>query len=418
MKRTICVLLSILSLCFLAFPVLAEQTPAIIRQIQNPIYGKYDVATYSVTAYGDSLKCTWYLLFEGKEYNISRTDGGAKPWEAYAGETYGATEEKNGKSATFTYTFGGIEPELNGSTVYAVIESASSKLTTDKVLVSVIDGAATPPTTSVPAAMEVFKDTPLDLYCQASSPDGSALSYIWYETTTGKLQDIAAVNRGTEERDTLRVDTSAIGTRYYVCGVRTANGGSAYTSVIPVTVLEKNAPKAPEITTKSLPDATVGEAYGVKLECTDPDAVFTVYQDPGKANDFEKTGLVLTQHGDLEGTPTKAGTFSFALCAAGEGGEGYMTYTLTVKEKHTDKPVAPDEAQKPDTSNTTEKNDTPSKADDSDKAADTGALTTGAQATEKDEGSKGMPWWGILLIALAAAGAGVGGTFLILKKKK
>ena len=193
MKRTICVLLSILSLCFLAFPVPAEQTPAIIRQIQNPIYGKYDVATYSVTAYGDSLKCTWYLLFEGKEYNISRTDGGAKPWEAYAGETYGATEEKNGKSATFTYTFGGIEPELNDSTVYAVIESASSKLTTDKVLVSVIDGAATPPTTSVPASMEVFKDTPLDLYCQASSPDGSALSYIWYETTTGKLQDIAAV---------------------------------------------------------------------------------------------------------------------------------------------------------------------------------------------------------------------------------
>lgn len=88
----------------------------------------------------------------------------------------------------------------------------------------------------------------------------------------------------------------------------------------------------PEITTKTLPEATVGQPYSVKLSCTDPDAAFGEYYNPGKPNDLKKTGLILTQHGELEGTPTAAGTYTFTVCAAGEGGEGYATFTLTVKE--------------------------------------------------------------------------------------
>ena len=93
----------------------------------------------------------------------------------------------------------------------------------------------------------------------------------------------------------------------------------------------------PEITTKKLPDATVGQPYSFKLESTDPDAYFGEYYNPGKANDLQKTGLILTQHGDLEGTPTEAGHYTFTIYADGEGGEGYATYTLVVKEANVPK---------------------------------------------------------------------------------
>ena len=37
---------------------------------------------------------------------------------------------------------------------------------------------------------------------------------------------------------------------------------------------------------------------------------------------------------------------------------------------------------------------------------------------DEEQESTGMPWWGILLIAVAAAGIGVGGTVLAVNKKK
>jgi hypothetical protein len=98
---------------------------------------------------------------------------------------------------------------------------------------------ASAPTINVPASMTVKQGENLDLYCSATSPDGSKLSYLWYSTSTGKLEDIIAINRGAETNDTLHVDTSTPGIYYYVCGVDTANGGSAYSSIITVTVLEK-----------------------------------------------------------------------------------------------------------------------------------------------------------------------------------
>lgn len=88
----------------------------------------------------------------------------------------------------------------------------------------------------------------------------------------------------------------------------------------------------PDITTTTLPKATVGQYYSAKIQCSDPDATIQEYYNPGKANDLNKTGLVLTQHGDLEGTPKTAGTYTFTVSAVGEGGEDYQTLTLTVEE--------------------------------------------------------------------------------------
>ena len=95
-----------------------------------------------------------------------------------------------------------------------------------------------PPVIYVPEYMIVTAGTWLDLYCGATDPDGGSLEYLWYETPSGKLEDIIAINRGTETSDTLHCDTDTVGIRYYVCMVTTSSGGMAYSSVIPVTVLE------------------------------------------------------------------------------------------------------------------------------------------------------------------------------------
>ncbi len=89
---------------------------------------------------------------------------------------------------------------------------------------------------------------------------------------------------------------------------------------------------APEIVTYNLPEATEGEEYYVRLDCTDPNATFGIYYNPGSYNQFSDTSLNLTMYGEIEGCPAEAGTYIFTVCAYGEGGEGYMTYTLVVNE--------------------------------------------------------------------------------------
>lgn len=73
---------------------------------------------------------------------------------------------------------------------------------------------------------------------------------------------------------------------------------------------------APEITTTSLPGATVGQAYYTKLVCSDPDAVFSEIM----GSQLFEFGMYLTQHGEIEGTPTKAGNCHVNVLAVSEGG--------------------------------------------------------------------------------------------------
>ena len=494
LKKWICLAVLAAMLGCLMLPVMAAQEPVITRQLQNPTYPEYAVAEYSVTVNGSNLRCFWYLKYEGKTYNISDMTNGNEPWEYYAGETYGPTESKNGNFVTFTYFFGGIEAPLDGAQIYPVIEDGHFEVTGDSAVISISENAAMPPKISVPAGMEVFKGDNLDLYCDASSNTGSKLSYLWYETKTGKLQDITAINKGAEVSDTLHCDTSSVGTRYYVCMVTTQEGGSAYSSVIPVKVIEQAAIDPPTIKSASIPEAAAGQDYYFKLECSDPDAIFSIWEDPGKANDFGSTGLNLTQHGELEGTPWTAGTFYFTVVASNDGGEGYQRLKLTVAEGTTIELVnAPDKVEyfagekldmtglkvlihedgqtieslngdkltysdkalvtpgeqkikltykdaveffivtvkeaptEPTTEpvNVTEPTGEtePAQTESTNQVTEepTQAPTEPVQATPDEPKvqaqSKGMPWWGILLISIGAAGVGCVATFMILKKR-
>ena len=83
------------------------------------------------------------------------------------------------------------------------------------------------------------------------------------------------------------------------------------------TVPEAEKPTIPEITTTQLPNAVVGQEYYFKLECTDADVVYSVFR-----SDLPD-GLYLTQHGEIEGTPTKAGFWYVVIMVTPEAGEDY-----------------------------------------------------------------------------------------------
>lgn len=394
-KRILCILLCCLLGISLAIPaVAAPEGPVITLQPQNYTYPEYSVAMYTVKATGSNLRTTWYLAYEGKTYNLSDNTNGIEPWEAYAGETYGASADG------FSWHFGGIEEGLNGAEIWCVVEDGHYDVTSDRAIITVQGDAMPPEITDIPAEVTVKKGETADLRCIARSTDGSQLEYLWYETSTGKLQNIQAIFPE-ETGDFITPSTKEVGTRYYVCGISTSKGGRAYSSVVKVTVTEAAAQEELTITTKSLPKAEVGKAYETTVSCNDPKATFSLYYNPGKANDFEKTGLALASNGKITGTPTKAGSYSFTLCASGDTGEDYMTYTLVVEE-------APEDTTAPTAEVTT-----PTEVTEG-----TEATTEATQPQPEKDQSGGTPLWLILLIVFGAAGIGVGATLLIVGKKK
>jgi len=177
----------------------------------------------------------------------------------------------------------------------------------------------------------------------------------------------------------------------------------------------------PEITTEKLPEGTVGVAYNLKLTCTDPDAAFSLLRSS------LPDGLNLTQHGEIEGTPTKAGFWYVVVMVTPEGGADFANtkeFEFTVVEAKKPTPIAPDELpdeKTPPPSVSTETAvDLTEKTEDAkdDVKGDSTTVGTMDQGSEAEEKSLALPWWAVLLIALGALGAGVGITLAIVKKKK
>ena len=411
MKRALSVFLCLLLVCLLTVPVLAAPAePVITMQPQSPNYPNYSVAMYTVKVSGTNLSAIWYMDWQGTTYTISDIGGSMQAWEPYAGEAYGARKLD---SNTFSFIFEGIEEELNGASIWCVIEDGHYSITSQKAQV-MVGNSSTPPTiVSIPAGLTVKQGEAAEIRCVCQAPAGTQLSYVWYETHTGRLQDIQAINRGTETSDYLFCDTNSTGTRYYVCMIETSAGGVAYSSVVPVTVTENpQADPLPEITTKSLPEAEAGTAYSAQLRCSDPNAEFSIFYNPGKANDFNKTGLTLSNSGLISGTPTAAGSYGFCVCAAGAGGEDYMVYTLTVREaekQEVTEPTEPEETTEPTTSTEPSKPADTSPAETKPASTDPAESTPGVPTTGStpDSNAKTFPWLVVGLIVAAVLGIAV-----------
>ena len=103
--------------------------------------------------------------------------------------------------------------------------------------------------------------------------------------------------------------------------------------------------------------------------------------------------------------------------------DAFEFFIVTVVAAPTTEPTDPDTTTKPTdpdvSTNPTDGTEAPT--DGSENPTDgteSTAPTTGTTDKNDGQNDKGMPWWGILLIAVAAASAGVGITVVVLKKKK
>ena len=406
MKKVISLLLMVVLFSMLAIPALAApEGPVITLQPQSPNYPEYSVAIYTVKATGTSLTATWYIEYQGMTYNASEISGTMQPWEAYAGESYGA---KKLDDNTFCFVFEGVEKELTGAKIWCEIEDGHYNVVSQVGHIVVGNYGSPPEILSIPASVTVKPGEEAELRCIAKSSDGSQLNFLWYETGTGKYEDMQAIDRGAETGDYMFCDTRTLGTRYYVCGITTSGGGMAYSSMVEVNVMAETTTTAaaPKIQTETLPNAVVGTQYSVQLKCTDPDAEFFPYYNPGTQNDLEEgSWLGLSIDGWLMGTPTKTGTYSFSVCAMGAGGEDYGVYTLTVVE------AGSQEATEP----TADTQTTEPTSESQNATMPTTEPTTQTEQPEKPE--KTIPWWVLVLIGVAAAGAGVGVAILLVKRK-
>ena len=404
MKKVISLLLIVLLCGMLAVPVLAApEAPVITMQPQSPNYPEYSVAIYTVKATGTNLTATWYIEYQGKTYNASQIGGSMQPWEAYAGESYGAKKLDNN---AFCFVFEGIEDELSGAEIWCEIEDGHYNVVSQVGHITVGNYGSPPEILSIPASITVKRGEEAEIRCIAKSSDGSQLNFLWYETGTGKFEDMQAIDRGAETGDYMFCDTRTVGTRYYVCGITTSGGGMAYSSMVEVNVVaETTTAAAPDIQTETLPNAVVGTQYSVQLKCTDPDAEFFPYYNPGTQNDLEEgSWLGLSIDGWLMGTPTKAGTYSFSVCATGAGGEDYGVYTLTVVEADSQEATEPTSG----TTQTTEPTTTES---------ENVTTPTTEPTTQTEQPEKATPWWVLVLVGLGAAGIGVGVAVILIKKK-
>ena len=404
MKKVISLLLIVLLCGMLAVPALAApEGPVITMQPQSHYYSEYSVAIYTVKATGTNLTATWYIEYQGKTYNASKIGGSMQPWEAYAGESYGA---KKLDDNTFYFVFEGIEEELSGAEIWCEIEDGHYNVVSQVGHITVGNYGSPPEILSVPASVTVKRGEEAEIRCIAKSSDGSQLNFLWYETGTGKFEDMQAIDRGAETGDYMFCDTRTVGTRYYVCGITTSGGGMAYSSMVEVNVVaETTTAAAPKIQTETLPNAVVGTQYSVQLKCTDPDAEFFPYYNPGTQNDLEEgSWLGLSIDGWLMGTPTKAGTYSFSVCAMGAGGEAYGVYTLTVVEADSQETTEPTTG----TAQTTEPTTT---------ELENVTTPTTKPTTQTEQPEKATPWWVLVLVGLVAAGIGVGVAVILIKKK-
>ena len=91
------------------------------------------------------------------------------------------------------------------------------------------------------------------------------------------------------------------------------------------TVPEAEKPTIPEITTRQLPNAVVGQEYYFQLECTDPDVTYSLFRSS------LPDGLYLTQHGEIEDYATTA-EFEFYV---DEEGTGYTMEIMRLPNKLT-----------------------------------------------------------------------------------
>ena len=252
MKKATAVLIFILILATFALtPSLAAGNIVITRQPQNGTFPENSAASWSVEAAGDNLSYHWFIVYKGVTYDTNKSFAEGHPWQdGVLGSGYGSNDKGN------TFFINGIGSALDGAEIYCIVSNKTGSVTSARAYISV-GGSKFPPELKVSASVRVEKGKVLKLYCDAKASDGDEV-----------IVAIGA-NEGYSEEDPILVcDTGKAGTRYYVCYVETKLGGKAYSSVIPVTVVEKAAP-----TQKPAPVTPGADKTSGVQKTSEPDSV-------------------------------------------------------------------------------------------------------------------------------------------------
>ena len=189
MKKATAVLMFILILATFALtPSLAAGNIVITRQPQNGTFPENSVASWSVEAAGDNLSYHWFIVYKGVTYDTNKSFAEGHPWQdGVLGSGYGSNDKGN------TFFINGIGSALDGAEIYCIVSNKTGSVTSTRAYISV-GGSKSPPELKVSASVRVEKGKVLKLYCDAKASDGDEVkSYLWYETTTGKLKDIVAI---------------------------------------------------------------------------------------------------------------------------------------------------------------------------------------------------------------------------------
>jgi len=118
-------------------------------------------------------------------------------------------------------------------------------------------------------------------------------------------------------------------------------------------------------------------------------------------------GLYLTQHGEIEGTPTKVGNCHINIVVVSEGGdENSFSFDLTVNAAPT--------GTEPDPTPPTSEPPASTPTDATDSTQD----TTDVAQPGNQNNSQDFPWWGYVVIAVGGIAVGIGIAFVFVKLKK
>ena len=252
MKKALSILVCVL-LCLWAMPAasFAEDLPVIANDPQNLRWPEGGDAYYQCRVENDpgheKYIYQWYIIYEGVIYNASGYSP-SDPWVSFCDPSKGMGVGGIGN----TFYISGIEYGLDGAQIYCIVKTPDNKYFEESAHAVIMVGAPsmfTPPEISVPHMVQCKQGEYVELYCDARptsgnvSEKGDNLYYMWYQTPSGDLFDIIAVDRGAEDEPTFVPDTSVPGWYYYVCGVEDRSGeeltNQSYSSVITLVVTEK-----------------------------------------------------------------------------------------------------------------------------------------------------------------------------------
>lgn len=213
--------------------------------------------------------------------------------------------------------FSGTPSEAGSWTFEITVDNAHG--TTSREYTIVVTAAPEAPVISTTSLPDATAGTP---YSQALATSAGTGPLTWTASSTlpdGLSLTSAGVLQGTP---------IAAGPATF--DVEVTGPGGSDTATVSLTVLA--APIAPEVTTSSLPDGTVGVPYSQTLAATGtgPLVWATIVTPP-------PAWLTLASDGTVSGTPTAAGPVVLEVEVVGPGGADTHTFTFTID----DAPVAP-----------------------------------------------------------------------------